>query len=431
MSLIRPSEYLSSLGSRQSADAQLLRRLWTSLGSSIAISISAAGAWFLIASSATTEPIPVTLLDRSQPATIAAPFDTIVLSIRVRNGDRVEVNDPLIDIDTSVLKRELEVAQHSIEGLAIRRQRLTAELVGHTGFEIGAAQQAPGLNHIVQAERLLLESRRGSAAQRTDAARERLFEARTRVEQLRSLVASSDRILGNHQNELIAIQDMVARQQLPVSQLVSTRANARAFQEEHLVLVERLRVAESQAMDANEAIRRLGDEHRNAINDEIESVDRRVTELMAATARFRAMEATGTLRATHRGTVKLEQALTAGTTAAADKPLITLSAVAEPMIEVAMTADGTNLLPGQSIRLHLNSEGPKAPARSGQVISVGPGTGDTGSTRTQTARLRLADEISPSKDDVDRSGVLTIGTPRSNIPTVSSIMDRLKAFIFR
>uniref|UniRef100_UPI0013D9CE25 hypothetical protein n=1 Tax=Streptococcus pneumoniae TaxID=1313 RepID=UPI0013D9CE25 len=72
------------------------------------------------------------------------------------------------------------------------------------------------------------------------------------------------------------------------------------------MLVDRLRVAENQAVEANGAIRRLGEEHRKTINDEIESVDRRVTELMAATARFRAMEGTDTLRATHRGTVRLE-----------------------------------------------------------------------------------------------------------------------------
>ncbi|WP_239511059.1 hypothetical protein, partial [Enterobacter cloacae] len=69
--------------------------------------------------------------------------------------------------------------------------------------------------------------------------------------------------------------------------------------------------------------------------------------------------------------------------------MITLVAAADTTVEVAMTAAGTNLFPGQPIRLRLDSDGPKARDRSGQVISIAPGTSDVANARTQTARLQL------------------------------------------
>lgn len=431
MSIFNPRFLISALSAKADELRTIARHLTFGTGTVVLIAgLLTGAAAFSSSAHVARDVIPLQIDNPAGMVEVRSPLNMILAQIHVRDGDRVDVGDPLFEIDTSAFRREKTLVEHTIEGLRIRRQRLMAEIADETGFEISPEQQIRELQHIVQAERLLLESRRRSAALRTDQARHRQAEAQHHVEALRNAVTEADKLVGQFQMEIAALHEMASRQHIAVSQLVAARTNARAAEESREQLADRLKIAEGDLAGANQTAQALAEQLRIERQSEIEHADRRINELLGHITKIKALASDASIPATARGIVRLSVLARPGSDIEAGTVIAHIVPVALQEIDglTIGNIDASQLTRGLVLRV--SKPGRPSIDHAVAIVFYAEQRSEQGAPRY---RIRLRFE---RPHDVDQSMIshgastsLISRTPQSSSPVINSLATFARGFI--
>jgi multidrug resistance efflux pump len=247
---------------------------------------------------------------------VRASHRGVVTRVAVNDGDRVNQGDPLVEMNMSLAEHDLKVVEKMLLAAKVKRARLEAEIAGETGFAAPANSTAADgdLRLIVQVERMMLESRRRAHLQELDHARQRQMDAQALASDLRTSLGDAERLVGQHENEVGALTEMVRANNVPISQIVTARAQAQAAREARSQIRERLQQAETDVTQAITAVKAIETEQKARLVEELDRTQQQIAELTADVGRTLAGAPSPTVISPGRGIVRFARPIQVGDT---------------------------------------------------------------------------------------------------------------------
>lgn len=149
-----------------------------------------------------------------KPAIIQHLDGGVVGEIFVRDGDRVQAGDLLIQLDPTEIDASREIVEVQLNETRARAERLRAERDGMLRIQypddlLLAATNSPRVRDAVGGQRNLFEARRAALIGQTELLKQRKSQARNQITGLRALIDSNVNQIAKLDEERVAKQTLV------------------------------------------------------------------------------------------------------------------------------------------------------------------------------------------------------------------------------
>lgn len=149
-----------------------------------------------------------------KPALIQHLDGGVVGEIFVRDGDKVEVGDPLIQLDPTEIDASREIVQVQLNETRARVERLKAERDGLAQIDfpddlLASAASNPRVRSAVEGQRNLFAARRAAMLGQVGLLQQRLGQSESQITGLRALIDSNKSQVGKLTEERTAKQTLV------------------------------------------------------------------------------------------------------------------------------------------------------------------------------------------------------------------------------
>lgn len=154
------------------------------------------------------------------------PDGGVVEAVHVREGDSVQAGDPLLTLDATLLRSELNATEGQLYEIMARRARLAAERDGQDAVvfppELIAAQaENPVVEDLIEGQRRLFEARRRSLGQRVEQLGRRKAQIGSQIEGVEAQKTAIARQVELVRQELAAQQSLLDRQLAQASRVLT------------------------------------------------------------------------------------------------------------------------------------------------------------------------------------------------------------------
>jgi HlyD family secretion protein len=192
--------------------------------------IGGLGGWAATSSLAGAVIVSGTVVVDSNTKKVQHQTGGIVGEIRVADGDHVNAGDLLIRLDETVTRSNLLVITKQLDEIAARLARLKAERDGADHVDIASALAAranePEIASLITGENSLFESRRNAHAGQKAQIQERIAQLRDEIVGLTGQQAANSQQLGLIQQELKGVDELFAKNLVPITRVTTLRREA-------------------------------------------------------------------------------------------------------------------------------------------------------------------------------------------------------------
>jgi HlyD family secretion protein len=202
-----------------------LRRFQLLGFTSLAFMLGVVGGWSVLAELNGAVIAPATIMVESFSKKVQHKEGGIVGEIRVKDGDRVEVGQPLVILDNTETKAELAIIDGLLDEALTKRARLEAQRDKATEImfppEVAARNSEPELAAILAGQTKLFNSRLNSIKGKKDQLTQQIDQLTEQISGLDSQKKSKDKQLALIRGELKDLKDLQAKGLVPVSRVMA------------------------------------------------------------------------------------------------------------------------------------------------------------------------------------------------------------------
>jgi membrane fusion protein, type I secretion system len=247
----------------------------------VALLFVAFGGWAASASLSSAVIAPGRVVVDSSIKKIQHPTGGIVKEIDVKNGDRVEAGDILLRLDDTQTRATLGIVQSQLIELTARKARLAAERdqTDEIEFPAGFEQTSPEHQRIAAGERRLFKSKMKTAENKKAQLRERIGQYHHEIDGLLKQEKSKSRELDLVNDELKRLEDMYARELVPVTRVLSIRRDTVRIEGEHGALISQIARLRGQVYEVELKIVEVGETIMLDAQKEYRDTEARIAEL--------------------------------------------------------------------------------------------------------------------------------------------------------
>ncbi|MBK8160935.1 MAG: HlyD family type I secretion periplasmic adaptor subunit [Rhodospirillaceae bacterium] len=154
----------------------------------------------------------------------------LVAELLVREGDRVAAGQPLLRMDATLPRANLEVIRNQLIELTARRLRLEAMRDGKNEIVLSVDFQVAGdrlkFDEALRAEQTLLSAQRDLKSQKRKQLKEQVAQIRQEMKGLTAQSASRAAQLQLISQELVGVHDLAAKKLVPVTRVMALERDA-------------------------------------------------------------------------------------------------------------------------------------------------------------------------------------------------------------
>ena len=264
---------------------------------SVLVMVGVVGSWSVLTELNGAIIAPATIMVESYSKKVQHREGGIVGEIRVKDGDRVEVGQPLVILDNTETKSELAIIDGLLDEALAKRARLeaqrdkSAEIVFPA--EISARAGEPELAAIIAGQTKLFTARLQAMAGKKEQLTQQIGQLTEQIGGLDSQKMSKDKQLELIGVELADLKDLQSKGLVPVSRVMSMDRETARLDGERGELVASKASAEARIAEVKLQILQIDEEDLSQTLTDLREIEGKVAELterkLAAASRLERM----------------------------------------------------------------------------------------------------------------------------------------------
>lgn len=211
------------------------------------------------------------------------PTGGVVEKIFVQEGDEVKAGQPLIRLDDTVTRANLQVISHQLDELAMRAARLAAERDGTANLivpdDLKARLDDDKIARTVNGERSLFESRRETKLQQEAQLRERIAQFEKEAGGLEAQIEAKSTEIDLIAKELEGLKELEKKKLVTTSRMVALRREAARLGGERGQLVAAAAKAKGMIAEVELKILGLDQQFKTDVVNELRQIESKQAEL--------------------------------------------------------------------------------------------------------------------------------------------------------
>lgn len=332
------------------------------------------GGWAVLAPLNGAAFAPGTVTVKSYKKVVQHLEGGIVADILARDGDLVELGQPLLILDDTQSTASLEIANTQYTALRAREARLIAERDGleQIVYPRGFSTQDARAQQEVSAQNEIFAARKASNEGRAEILQQRINQLQNQVLGMQALRRSKEALAASYEEELQDTQALLAQGFSEKNRLRQAERNFASFSGEAAELTANIAATEVQIGEARLQILQQDSDFQNEVVTELSEVQ---TSLQDARERVTALEdlvSRTTVVSPDTGVVNGMQVHTIGGVIGPGSPIAEIVPESDELIIEASvnTIDIDRVSEGQEARIRFSTFGSSAPTIFGEVISL-------------------------------------------------------------
>jgi len=255
---------------------------WHLFGAGVAMAVLIGGVGILAAATEFAGAVvaPGTLVVDSNVKKVQHPTGGVVGEIKVADGDRVKVGDPLVRLDETVTRANLLVITKQLDEIAVRQARLKAERDGleQMRMPVGRSEDAE-FQAIVDGEKTLFGSRKIARAGQKAQLSERVSQLRDEIAGLSGQQTANANQTALIQEELKGVEELSAKKLVPITRVTALRREATRLEGERAKLVASLAQTKGKIAETELQAIQVEDDFRTDVIKELRELQGKEAEL--------------------------------------------------------------------------------------------------------------------------------------------------------
>jgi len=212
------------------------------------------------------------------------PTGGVVAELRVRDGDQVKENDIVIKLDDTQTRANLAIVASGLTELSVRRAREEAELNGASTItfpaELLARKGDPEVDHIMNGETRLFETRRKSREGLKSQLSERVLQSEEEISGLTAQIASKDKQIEWVKKELEGVRELWAKQLVQFSRVTALEREQARLEGERGQLVAAVAQAKGKISETRIQILQIDQDMRTEVGKDLSEIRGKIAELV-------------------------------------------------------------------------------------------------------------------------------------------------------
>jgi HlyD family secretion protein len=324
---------------------------------SLAVMLGVVGGWSVLTELNGAVIAPATIMVESFSKKVQHKEGGIVAQINVKDGDRVEVGQPLVVLDNTDTKSELAIVSALLDEALTKRARLEAQRDRATEItfppEISARANEPELAAIIAGQKKLFSARLQQISGKKEQFSQQIDQLTEQIGGLDSQKKSKDKQLGFISNELVDLKALQTKGLVPLSRVNAMERDSASLDGQRGELVASKAAAEAHIAEVKLQILQVDEEDLSQTLTEMRDVEAKVAEFkerkFAAASRLERM----VIKAPITGTIYQVSIHTVGGVVGAGEPLMLIVPEADDLVLQAQVKpqDIDQVQPGQSAHI--------------------------------------------------------------------------------
>jgi HlyD family secretion protein len=272
-------------GPLQGASARASIRRHTRLGlGAVGLLVGGLGGWSVLTELSGAVLAPGTVVVDSHVKKVQHPTGGVVGEIRVRNGDRVRAGDVVVRLDETVAEANLAMVTKSLDELAARQARLTAERDG-TGLTFPPALTdrragEPELAGLLSGEQRLFESRLEARAGQKAQLKERMAQLQEQIEGTHLQAGAKADEIKLIQDELAGVEQLWRKNLVPITRVTALKREETRLRGERGQLISTVAQAKGRISETALQILQIDQDLRSEVSKELREAQAKTAELV-------------------------------------------------------------------------------------------------------------------------------------------------------
>jgi HlyD family secretion protein len=227
---------------------------------------------------------PGAVVVESHAKKVQHPSGGVVGEIAVRDGARVRAGDIVIRLDETVAKANLSMIEKSLDELAARQARLSAERDGVDTLTFPPALAArsidPEVAGLLESERRFFQSRAESRAGQKSQLSERISQLREQIDGLEIQAAAKADEIALIQDELKGVQSLYDKNLVPLNRLTALKREETRLRGERGQLVSNVAQAKGRISETELQVIQIDQDLRTEVSKELREIQAKTAELV-------------------------------------------------------------------------------------------------------------------------------------------------------
>jgi HlyD family secretion protein len=259
-----------------------LRRFQLLGFASVVAMLGVVGGWSVLTELNGAVIAPATIMVESFSKKVQHKEGGIVAQINVRDGDRVEVGQPLVVLDNTDTKSELAIVSALLDEALTKRARLEAQRDKATEIlfpeEIAARNSEPELAAIIAGQKKLFGARLQAITGKKEQLSQQIGQLTEQIGGLESQKTSKDAQLGFISKELVDLKALQAKGLVPLSRVNAMERDSANLNGQRGELVASKAAAEGRIAEVKLQILQVDEEDLSQTLTEMRDVEAKVAE---------------------------------------------------------------------------------------------------------------------------------------------------------
>lgn len=227
---------------------------------------------------------PGAVVVESHSKKVQHPTGGVVGEIAVREGVRVKAGDIVIRLDETVARANLSMIEKSLDELAARQARLSAERDGveHLVFPPSLNDRSGDVEvqALLESERRFFESRRESRAGQKSQLAERISQLREQIDGLELQAAAKADEIALIRDELAGVQSLYDKNLVPLNRLTALKREETRLRGERGQLVSNVAQAKGRISETELQVIQIDQDLRTEVSKELREIQAKTAELV-------------------------------------------------------------------------------------------------------------------------------------------------------
>jgi HlyD family secretion protein len=250
---------------------------------SVLIMVGVVGSWSVFTELNGAVIAPATIMVESYSKKVQHKEGGIVGEIRVRDGDRVELGQPLVILDNTETKSELAIIDGLLDEALAKRARLEAQRdkspVITFPAEVIARASEPELAAIMAGQTKLFDARLQAVAGKKEQLNQQIGQLTEQIGGLDSQKSAKEKQLSLISAELTDLKDLQSKGLVPISRVLAMDRETARLDGERGELVASKASAEARIAEVKLQILQIDEEDLSQILTDLREIEGKVAEL--------------------------------------------------------------------------------------------------------------------------------------------------------
>lgn len=332
------------------------------------------GIWASVAPLDSNAYAPGTVTVKSYKKVVQHLEGGIVSEILVRNGDHVNVGDPLLVLDDTQPMAQLGIARSQLLALQVRESRLIAERDNLDSINYPSSLSTNN-NDVVEeiaAQNAIFAARKSSYENNVEILEQRIDQLESQVVGLRALKATKEQLADSYAEELDDTQSLLSRGFSDKTRLRTVERNYASYLGEAADLTATIAATEVKIGETRLQILQQEREFRNEVVTELSEVQTNLKDIRERITALEDIVSRTIVRAPESGIVNGMQVHTIGGVITPGSPIAEIVPASDELVIESNVSpnDIDRVSVGQDTIIRFSSFGSSAPTIYGRVLNL-------------------------------------------------------------